>query len=462
MLRLLYTLLVLSSAPAYAVSFQAERELGSQFALAARTQLPLITDAEIVGFVNRVGGKITAGLEDSFFEYNFYVVRDNSINAFAVPGGHIYVHTGLLSRVSNEDELAGVLGHEIAHVHAHHLARQQEATQLMSYATLLGMLLSVVQPAVGAVASAANAATQLHYRREFEQEADYMGARYMQAAGYNPQGILDFFKKLADEQRLTPTFVPPYLLSHPLTDERLNRLEAVLKKQQWSGTGRSPTSFELKRVQALVRARSEPPGEVLKAYRAAVLKDPANAEARYLFGLVCLETGQLDAAREALEEARAAGFTLADRELGRIALRLRDLEKARTLLRHAVEEEPKDAAALFELAQALEVLGDNKGAMDAYRRALELAPDLEAAHYGLGILAGRAHMEAAGYYHLASAFRLRGEYAKALSQYARAEPLLPLGDPRREETERYIAQLSQFLKVQPPASGSTPGRERPR
>ena len=132
------------------------------------------------------GNRSCKQLDDSFFEYRFAVVREGSINAFAVPGGYIYVHTGLLIRARDDDEIAGVLGHEIAHIHAHHLARQQEATQLASYASLLGLLLGFVHPALGSAAVAANAANQLSYRREFEQEADYLGARYMGNARIRP------------------------------------------------------------------------------------------------------------------------------------------------------------------------------------------------------------------------------------------------------------------------------------
>ena len=161
----------------------------------------MIEDPEVVGYVGEVGRKIIGSLDDSFFDYQFAVVRDPRINAFAVPGGYVYVNSGLLARARNEDELAAVLGHEIAHVHAHHAVRQQEATQALNYAALLGTLLSVVQPAAGALASAASAAVALQYQRQFEQEADYMGARYLQSAGYDPRAMLDFFKQLGDADR---------------------------------------------------------------------------------------------------------------------------------------------------------------------------------------------------------------------------------------------------------------------
>ena len=441
---------VCSVRPVGAVSVQAERELGRRFALAARVELPLLTDPDIVGYVDRAGQAVVRRLDGSFFDYHFFVVRNAGINAFAVPGGYIYVHSGLLTRLENDDELAAVLGHEIAHVHAHHLARQQEATQLMSYATLLGVLLSVVQPAIGPLATAAGAAVQLSYTRGFEQEADYMGARHMQAAGYDPRAMLDFLQKLADERRTTPTFVPPYLLSHPLTDERLNHLEAILRTQQWSARERPHASFPLRRVQALARARSEPPAEVVAAYRQALKAQPGDATLRYLFGLVCAETGQFDSAQTALEAARANGVTAADRELGRLALRSRQPDRARDLLKRAVEADPQDAQAFADLAQAYEKLGETDAALTAYRRAVELAPDMESAHHGLAVLAGRAGQEAEGFYHLAISSRLRGEYEPALSQFVRAEALLPGGDFRRATVAEQIDELSDFLRVKNP------------
>jgi predicted Zn-dependent protease len=111
---------------------------------------------------------------------------------------------------------------------------------VLNYTALLGSLLSVVQPAVGSLATAASQAVALQYSREFEQEADYLGARYMQAAGYDPRAMLDFFKVLSDQQHASPGSAPPYLQTHPMSDERLDRLEAVLKTNQWAKHQRPP------------------------------------------------------------------------------------------------------------------------------------------------------------------------------------------------------------------------------
>jgi predicted Zn-dependent protease len=436
---------------AAALSYQGERGLGQQFDLAARRQAPLIDDPEVIAYVDRVGRRIAATLDRSYFDYQFAVIRDPRINAFAVPGGYVYVHGGLLAAVRSDDEFAAVLGHEIAHVHAHHIARQQEQTRVLSYTALLGMLLSVVQPAAGALASAASQAAALQYTREFEQEADYLGARYMQAAGYDPRAMLDFFKLLGDQQRASPAGAPPYLQTHPLSDQRLDRLEAVLKTPQWAPRQRPPASLDLQRVQAVVRARSEPPADVLVAYRRARDARPDDPTAQYLLGVVALETGQFDDARIALEAAQAGGVAGADRDLGRLALRQRALPAARALLSAHVAREPDDAGAQVELATACEALGDTAAAEAAYQRALVAAPWLEAAHRGYGQLAGRAGRAGDGFYHLATAARLAGDYPTALNQYARAAAQLPAGDPRREDATRWVEILSGFLKVPPPS-----------
>lgn len=449
---LLACALTLCTSPhrAAATSYQGERDLGQRFDLTLRQRVPMVDDPEVVGYVTEIGRKIAGTLDNSFFIYQFAVVRDPRVNAFAVPGGYVYVNSGLLARVKNEDELAAVLGHEIGHVHAHHVIRQQEATQVLNYASLLGVLLSVVQPAAGALASAASAAVSLQYQRQFEQEADYLGARYLQSAGYDPRAMLDFFKQLGDDNRIAASAAPPYLQSHPVTDERLNHLEAVLKTQQWAPHERRPASFALRRAQALARVQSEPPGDVLKAYQRPVDENPSDPMAQYLFGVVSLETGQLDSATEALNAARADGIEAADRELGTVALRQRDPAKARQLLSRYLEREPKDAGAHVDLAKVFEAQGDAPSAIKEYERALELAPQLESAHHGLGLLAGRAGKEGDGFYHLATAARLGGDYTTALNQYSRATPLLPATDPRAEETRQWVVVLSDYLRVSIP------------
>ncbi len=440
-LGLLLSSLVAANA---ADQYQNERDLGRRFAFEAAAELPLIHDPEVVDYVNRIGQRIVAALGPQPFSYHFLVVRDSNVNAFAVPGGYIYVHSGLLTRIANDDELAAVLGHEVAHVNAHHLAREKEATQLMNYATLLGVLASVVQPAIGAAALGANAAVQLKYSREFEQEADFLGATYMQKAGFEPRAMLDFFQKLWEDQRTTPTSVPPYLLSHPLTSQRLNALEATLKTKQWEGGPRPQASEELLRVQLIARVRSGQGKDVVDSYRKLVAENPADGRSRYLLGYALLESGSYDAAKQVLEAARELGYRDVDRELGRALLRLRQPQEARSVLARAVEIHPDDAMAQLEYGRVLEALSVNDQALAAYRRAAALDPDLGEAQYQLGMAAGRSGQAGEGFYHLGISYKLRGEYAQALSQLEKALPLLDKR-PEEQQVKEDVQELREYL-----------------
>src|SRR5262249_23365728 len=173
-----------------------EAELGRRFLLEARSQLPLIEDPAVTEYVERVGRRLVGVLGPQQFDYRFYVVQSPELNAFAVPGGYVFVFSGLLARAANDDELAGVLAHAVGHVSGHHLVRQQSEGQVWNYAALLGVLLSAVHPVLAAGAVAAAETAQLKYSREFEQEADYLGLRYATQAGYDPHALGSFFKTL--------------------------------------------------------------------------------------------------------------------------------------------------------------------------------------------------------------------------------------------------------------------------
>lgn len=451
----------IAASVARAVSFEEEREMGRRFTLVARSRLPLLNDPDVVEYVESVGKRVAGALENSVFDYRFFVVRDASVNAFAVPGGFVFVNAGLLARAQSEDELAAVLAHEVAHVNGHHVVRQQEATQLLGYAELLGMLASVVQPAVGAVAAAANSSVQLRYRRELEQEADYQAVPVLERAGYDTRGLADFFQRLLDEQRIEPAAPPPYLLSHPLTDDRVDHLQSVLRGRPKPAGEPPRADFRLRRAQAMAQVRSAAPAEVTVAYRKLVQTHPSDPVLRYFYGLVCFEAGDLDSARPALQEARDNGVPEAERELGRLALRLRRPEEARAALQRAVARDPADALAQFELGKTLQVLGDGGAAKDAFRQAVASCPEMDSAHYDLGVLAGRSGDEAGGYYHVATASRLRGALDQAMSQYARAEALLPDTDPRRAECRAWIGDLSEVLHSRAPTPAQRPDRPTP-
>ena len=424
-----------------------EAELGRKFMLEIRAQLPLFDDPAMSGYVDGVGQRLVKTLGPQRFDYHFYVVPNPTLNAFAVPGGYVFVFSGLLARVKSDDELAGVLAHEIGHVHAHHAIRQETQGQLWNYAALLGALLSVVNPVVGAGAMAAAQTAQLKYSREFEQEADYLGLRFASEAGYDPHALASFFKELLMEQRVNPAGVPPYMLSHPLTETRVGNVDTIIAAQKLkTPAGRPKASVELAEVRAVSRAIADPPDVVIADYKRAVDEKPNDAEAQFLIGRVYQQIGQLDAARTSLERARELGYGgRVDRPLGSVYLGLKDPAKAREALERHLAKNPDDGWAHLELGKALNESDPDKALVE-YQRAAILTPELDEAHRLAGVALWRKGREADGFYELAVAARLRGELEQSLSHFRRAEEKVTPGSPREREVKLAIEELMPLVR----------------
>lgn len=426
---------------------ESEREMGRRFHLQARSQLPIIEDPALVGYVSGIGSRIVEALGPQEFDYHFFVVAHPALNAFAVPGGYVYVFSGLLAAVHNDDELAGVLAHEVGHAHAHHIVRMQTAGAGWTAASLAGILLSMINPVLGAGAIAAAQTAQLKFSRDFEQEADFLGLRFTTRAGYDPHALGAFFKELLREQRVNPAGVPAYMLSHPITEDRIAHVESTITAQKLvTPAGRPASSPLLAEVQAVARGIGEPTDVVVANYRQEVEKKPRDASRHFLLGRVYETVGQYDAARRSLERARELGGSedQVDRTLGSVYVVLRAKE-ARSTLERYLTRNPDDATAHLNLGKALATAGDDDAALREYQRAIALNGDLDEAQRLAGVLLGRKGKEGDGYYHLAMASMERGDLDQALVQFERAIDLLPPGSPRYEESKRAIEELNPLV-----------------
>jgi predicted Zn-dependent protease len=439
----------LAAQPALASrSSNTESDLGRRFLLEARSQLPLIDDPVATAYVEGLGRRLVTSLGPQEFEYRFFVVRHPALNAFAVPGGYIFVFSGLIAKADNDDEIAGVLGHEIGHVHAHHIVRQQTQGMVWSATALLGVLLSVVNPVLGAGAIAAAQTAQLKYSRDFEQEADYIGLRIATQSGYDPHALGAFFKQLLVEQRVNPAGVPPYMLSHPVTEERVAHVESIIDAQKLHTPKDHPfRSPELAEVQAVVRARTEPVEAVLPAYKKRADERPNDADAQFLLGRVYQSIGQFEAARVSLERARDLGVgAKVDRPLGTVYVALKQNDAAKTVLERQLAKRPADAFAHMELGKALAASGDEAGSLKEFQRAITIDPELDEAQRLAGLALGHRGSEAEGFYHLALAARLRGDLEQALSHFEKCDDLEPEGTARKRELADAIDELEPLVR----------------
>ncbi|MDH3974135.1 MAG: M48 family metalloprotease [Deltaproteobacteria bacterium] len=211
------------------------KELGREFLLEAKKELEFVTDLEIVSMVNSVGKELVAAAGSDPDYYNFFVIRENRINAFAVPGGYIFVYDGLIKNLNSIEGLAGVLAHEIAHVERNHHFKDARKVALADIATIAGIILGGLaggsQPEASiAIAEASNISYKLKLSREHEEDADLFALRYLRKSRYHPSGLSDFFKKLSHQERLYSTdVIPTYLSTHPGVIERQVIVEALIK-----------------------------------------------------------------------------------------------------------------------------------------------------------------------------------------------------------------------------------------
>jgi predicted Zn-dependent protease len=202
-----------------------ERDLGTQLSAEIAREMTLSKNASANLKVRSIGERSAAALPRRDFDYRFLVVEDNSPNAFTIPGGIVYVHTGLLAFVDDEGELAGVIAHEVAHAYERHPAKNISLTYGLDYLT--GLLAKNDRSNLRKLAlELAKGGVLLRYSRQDEDEADALGVDLLKRAGYPSDGLLRFLKKL--EQSEKSGFLPTIFRTHPPTRERISRLESLI------------------------------------------------------------------------------------------------------------------------------------------------------------------------------------------------------------------------------------------
>ncbi|MBW2677409.1 MAG: M48 family metalloprotease [Deltaproteobacteria bacterium] len=438
------------------ITYKEEEALSREFLAVVASRFTFIKDPIIEAYVNEIGQRILEKVPTQPFRYHFYVIKEDVYNAFATPAGHIFINSGLVEAVKSEEELAGIIGHEIAHVVCRHISQNIDRSPKISLATLAGIAAGIFLGAAGAgdVGSAvvmgsmaAGQSAMLAYSREDELQADQLGLMYLYDSGYGGAGLLNSLKTIRSKQWFGTDQVPSYLMTHPASEDRMANIDLWLENNTIPEQKKYHPDLEaFQMMQATLTGKYGNESGAIKRFEARLRVAPEDPIANYGYALVLARVEKRKEAiahlMKALEKKALNPYMLG--ELGRIYFMDGNYEKALRVLEPAVTRGPSDPDAMFFLARTHMELGQFEKASGILEVLTEKYPDFTDVYYFLGTAYGQqGNMEKAHYY-LGVFYARRGKLKSAAFHLTRAQETAT--DPKRKaEIERLLENIDQRI-----------------
>jgi beta-barrel assembly-enhancing protease len=442
--------------PAAAILSQSdEYRYGAMVTQQFRDQNALIEDPEVTEYLQSLGMKLAAQSQMGARDFHFFCIKDSAINAFAVPGGYVFVHYGLVLATHNESELASVLGHEIAHVTQHHIARAIRAQSQQSLTSAAAMLAAILlgamggggQAVEGGIAAAQGMAVQqqINFTRENEWEADRIGIGYLYGAGFNTQAMGDFFETVSRSQGLATTYIPALLLDHPVTSDRI--AEARARAAQWPV--RKPTeSLSYTLIRERLRVLTAPGDvDITRQYAQKVAQGHNDLGTRYGQALALLAANRPAEAARILDKLTQEheGLTLLHIALAQAEAKAGQSNDALSTFQHALGLFPRNVPLTVRYAETLMAQGKAK---EAHLVLLDLfnnePPTPDQIH--LTALAASAAGDAGDAYYYMGEYQIAGgNLPLAVQQYQLALAAPNLTQVQRQRFQARLDEIREYL-----------------
>ena len=461
-------LLVLMAGNARAtLTLEDEKKLGKEIYEKIEQHNLILREPRVDAFIDQVGRRVLAQSRKSPFEFRFTVINSSGINAFATPGGYIYINRGLIYICEDESELAGVIAHELAHSNARHIADAIEKSKKTNLATAAAILAAAVlgggSPEAMAMMtfSLATAATMsLKYSRENEEEADRLGMNYLAGAGYDPQSMLEFLKIMRRHDFYSNN-IPSYFLTHPGTDERVRYLDS-LTQTTYTKSGAKSIIGGFRKIQTILRLEDKNTEASLKYFQEEASKHPGDAES--LYGLAVMQSRKGNTAEALRNFSRALQLAPDDpdvlRGLGISYFNAGKPGEAVAPLERAYRENDGDPETILYLGRAYEQTGNYRAAVEVLQRAVEKNPGDGSLYYPLATSYGYLDQQGESHYNFGMYYMKKRKNDSALFHFRQAQRFYPAGSPRELEISRHIETLSRkdAPKVSAPPEGTPRGR----
>jgi beta-barrel assembly-enhancing protease len=437
-----------------ALSKSREQQLGRGVMLQLRNANVIVDDPQLTEYIGTLGSQLASTANEGDLDFNFFFVKDNQINAFALPGGFVGVNAGLLLATDTENELAGVLAHEVSHVTQRHIARamyDNQRTSIMSMATMLAALLlgaatDMSGDAMTGVVTASQAMAaqrQINFTRSNEHEADRVGMDVLSSAGFDPSGMSTFFEKLSKRYGGQQQYVPAILQTHPVTTERVAEARARAR-QLPSATHTDSVGYTLAKSRLQVLTAPTPEAAF------ALFKDKTDSKLpgdRYGLALSSMRVSLHDNAERLFRELSAENPTVIAYRIGRAEALMASgsTESALKVYKDDVRLFPRNVPLTISYAEALISAGQP---VEAHELLLDLLNNVEPTPEQLRLIARAANAEGDvgnAYFYMSYYYTSIGNPLLAIGQVRMALETPGVHTVDRQRFEARLKQLMDYL-----------------
>ncbi len=414
-----------------------EKELGEKMQPLFRSEFKLIDDPDVAQYINDLGRQILAVAGPQYFNYQFFVIDNKDFNAFAAPSGMIFIHSGLITGMTSENELLGVIAHEISHVTNRHLADRINKAAKVNIASVALILAGIalgssgegeLSEAVVTSAMATGAAMNLKFSRENEEEADRVAFSWMIKMNRNPESLLSMLTKMRRISILKMGNIPPYLLTHPDPGQRMGYIQDLISTYDKELPPETTNNFNFQRIRYRIIASTDDGHALIQR----LLKKAEKDEDPELFlklglALLFIQEGNYSKGREYLSEVikKHPHQAILKSDLGYTYLMEGKPEKALALFSEALHDDPNCAFTIFNMARTLDQTNQTDEAIKLYEDLLAITPTFAKTRYYLGQLLSKKGKTGLGHYHTGLYNWIEGNISNAKYHLGKALETLP-------------------------------------
>lgn len=425
-----------------------EKKLGKEFYEKLEENQLILNNKILKDYVTKTGNLILSQSTRSPFNFNFYIINSSAINAFATPGGYIYINKGLILAAENEAELAGVIAHEIGHANARHIASIIEKSQKLNMAALAAVLAGAflgggqTSAAIASFSIAGASSLTLRYMREHEEEADRLGMEYLVRAGYAPTAMIDFLKIMKKHEFISKT-MPSYLLTHPGTDDRIIYMDAlILTKYRQSGAKNIIDKFN--RIQSLIPLDAFELSKRREQLEQRLKNDSNDVDTLYSFALTEDQLGHTDSSLKHFQKALSISPDDADilKNIGLIYLKQNRPDLAENYLTRAFKLNPTNDEIVLAMGKTYLASSQYQKALDCFIRLQDRSFDDIDIHYFIAITYGKLNHQGEFHYYFGLYLKKEKKRESALFHFKEALKYFPPSSERNDAINQAIKELN--------------------